>query len=102
MDFTELIDRCALYYGEMDIANLIIMIYKDNIPKGKDLYIKLNDEVPRYFMNRSSYWNQQSILHPDDEKSCQTKSKACLEIAMKFKQSKFKKKIMTEIEYLIK
>jgi hypothetical protein len=101
MDLPYLIDKCISGYGEMDIAIIVMTLYKDNLPKGKDLYIKLNNEVSRYFLERATYWNNNSV-------SCNSNmhdiylynSKKLSEISLKFKDTKFKKSIMEEIDYL--
>lgn len=100
MDITDLIDRCVGGYGEMDIATIIITILKDKLPKGKDLYTFLNNEAPVYFLNRANYWHAQIKLDPDMIDRYHNKSMKLTEIALKFKQTNFKKIIMKEIEYL--
>ena len=97
MDLATLMDRCISGYGEMDIAIIVMTIYKENLPKGKDLYIKLNNEVFRLFLERSVYWEQHAVTNPSRYNHF---ANTLLEIALKFKETKFKKAIMDEIEYL--
>lgn len=47
----------------------------------------IHTELCKLFLERSTYWNKQSILHQDNEESYMTKSKNCLEIAMKLKKA---------------
>ena len=97
MDLATLMDKCISGYGEMDIAIIVMTLYKDNLPKGKDLYIKLNNEVPRFFLERAVYWQQHANVNPDRYTNYVYKLQ---EISLKFKETKFKKAIMEEIDYL--
>lgn len=111
-----LIDRAAGTKGaDYDVANVVYTMYKHQYRyTTKDIWYVFREDKHRWecskdglqlrkiiyqlicqkFMNRSTYWNQQSILHPDDEERCQTKSKACLEIAMKLKKAGFNDSII--------
>ena len=111
-----LIDRAAGTKGaDYDVANVVYTMYKHQYRyTTKDIWYVFREDKHRWecskdglqlrkiiyqiicqkFMNRSTHWNQQSILHPDDEERCQTKSKACLEIAMKLKKAGFNDSII--------
>lgn len=102
MDLVTLMDKTLNGYGEMDIAIIVMTLYKDNLPKGKDLYIKLNNNTPAYFLERATFWTQQAMSSPDalTQEKCIYNAKKLHEISLKFKETKFKKAIMEEIEYL--
>uniref|UniRef100_A0A6C0CS02 SF3 helicase domain-containing protein n=1 Tax=viral metagenome TaxID=1070528 RepID=A0A6C0CS02_9ZZZZ len=111
-----LIDRAAGTKGaDYDVANVVYTMYKHQYRYTvKDVWYVFREDKHRWecskdglqlrkiiyqlicqkFMNRSTHWNQQSILHPDDEERCQTKSKSCLEIAMKLKKAGFNDSII--------
>lgn len=111
-----LIDKAAGTKGaDYDVANVVYTMYKHQYRyTTKDIWYVFREEKHRWecskdglqlrkiiyqiicqkFMNRSTYWNQQSILHPDDEERCQTKSKSCLEIAIKLKKAGFNDSII--------
>lgn len=61
---------------------------KDALPLRKIIY----QEVCQKFVNRSTYWNNQSIIRNDEEdekERCQNKQKIALEISCKLKKSAF-------------
>lgn len=92
---------CGIY-GEMDVALYIIQQFKNNLPTEKDLYIKLSTEVYTLIMERACYWNSSiAITNAGSYDIASVKSKNLFNLAVKFKQTPFKRKIMKEIKYLI-
>lgn len=45
----------------MDIARIVMTFYKDTLPKSKDLYIKLNDDIYNLFISRAWFWTLESL-----------------------------------------
>ena len=98
MDLPSLVDKCIIGYGEMDIAIIVMTLYKDNLPTGKDLYIKLNNQVPKFFLDRADYWIERANQNYNEEYILNARK--LQEISLKFKETKFKRSIMEEIDYL--
>jgi len=111
-----LIDKAVGTKGaDYDVANVVYTMYKHQYRyTTKDIWYVFREDKHRWecskdglqlrkiiyqiicqkFTNRNTFWNQQSILHPEDEERYQGKSKTCLEIAMKLKKAGFNDSII--------
>jgi hypothetical protein len=86
------------FYGEMEVGMYVLELYKNDLPKEKELYIKLSTEVCTQFMKRANYWENKRVASNDE--FAYERSKNLWELALKLKQTPFKKRVMREIKYL--
>lgn len=112
----KLIDRAAGTKGaDYDVANVVYTIYRHQYRYTiKDTWYVYRDDKHRWecskdglqlrkiiyqvicqrFLNRSTYWNQQSILNPEQQEAYANKSKSCLDIALKLKKAGYNDSII--------
>lgn len=113
-----LIDRCIGSKGaHYDVARVVHAMYKHQYrfttkdtwytfkdekhkwvrsKEGLQLRLILSREVCTKFMERAHYWNEQSIIHHEDQDKYQDKQKMLIEIALKLKSSGYKDSVMKE------
>jgi P4 family phage/plasmid primase-like protien len=113
-----LIDRCIVGKGaHFDVARVVHAMYKHQYrfttkdiwytfredkhrwmrsKEGLQLRMILSCEVCTKFLERATYWNQQSILDQENQDKFQEKAKVLQEIALKLKSSGYKDSVMKE------
>lgn len=112
----KLIDRASGTKGaDYDVANVVYTMYRHQYRyTTKDIWYVFREDKHRWecskdglqlrkiiyqiicekFTTRSTFWNTQSILHPDNQEAYQNRSKSLLEIALKLKKAGYNDSII--------
>jgi P4 family phage/plasmid primase-like protien len=113
-----LIDRCIGSKGaHFDVARVVHAMYKHQYrfttrdtwyifkeekhrwvrsKEGLQLRLILSREVCMKFLDRAQYWNEQSIIHHDDQEKYQERARQLQDISLKLKSSGYKDSVMKE------